>query len=323
MKRKASYRPKMNPVLIEAAMPTPFNPYAPAPGEKPQPQQPNGYTYTGPQRNPNDIQIGTATIGGMYYSPSQQPQLPQVDTSNPIGSIAEILGPTPAEREARERRAMESKAKMASWAGLFDGLRQFGNLYSVYKGSTPQQLSSPYQTINDEVNQQRAIADANDNYRRQYAQSLYNLRRQMNQDQMQRETHKAQLDWYKNRDEQNARKVDIQQFKAEADAAYKEATLEQKEKILDIRRQVADNLISYREGQLEIARIRANKAGGSGGGGRSNAGTTKTTTVDYDENGNKRTTVVTTPNTSTRKRGGGNQGKLLPVEGKRGSLLPQ
>ena len=227
-------------------------------------------------------------------APVEQPQQPQVDTENAINSIAEMLGPTPAEREARERRALERRAKMSAWAGLFDGLRQFGNLYSVYKGATPQQLSSPYQAIDNEINQQRAIADANDNYRRQYAQSLYNLRRQMNQDQMQHETHQAQLDWYKNRDEQNARKVDIQQFKAEADAAYKEATLEQKEKILEIRRQVADNLISYRQGQLEIARIRANKSNGSGGGGRNNGTYGYKTTTYYDDQGRKVTERVPT-----------------------------
>ena len=180
--------------------------------------------YMGPKRNPNDIKIGTATIGGLYVpDPGEQPQLPQIDTENAINSFAEILGPTPAEREARERRALESKAKMAAWAGLFDGFRQFGNLYSVYKGATPQQLSSPYQAIDQQVNEQRAIADANDNYRRQYAQSLYNFRRQMSNDARRDMLAKAQADYYGTRDEVARMKAENDRLKNEQNIATQKA----------------------------------------------------------------------------------------------------
>lgn len=293
MKRKASYRPKMNPVLIEAAMPTPFNPYAPAPGEK--------------------------------------PQLPQVDTSNPIGSIAEILGPTPAEREARERRAMKSKAKMSAWAGLFDGLRQFGNLYSVYKGATPQQLSSPYQTINDEVNQQRAIADANDNYRRQYAQSLYNFRRQMSDDARRDMLAKAQADYYGTRDEVTRMKAENDRQKLELDKLKAVKVIKQKDGSLMKFDPVSGNVEPLTEAdplyqEYVRSQINRNNRVNAGGGARNNAGTTRTTTVDYDENGNKRTTTVTTPNNASGNKGGGSKGALLPGtqanKDRRGSLLP-
>ena len=155
----------------------------------------------------------------------EQPQLPQIDTENAINSFAEILGPTPAEREARERRALESKAKMAAWAGLFDGFRQFGNLYSVYKGATPQQLSSPYQAIDQQVNEQRAIADANDNYRRQYAQSLYNFRRQMSDDARRDMLANAQADYYGTRDEVARMKAENDRQKAEIDRLKREAEI--------------------------------------------------------------------------------------------------
>lgn len=142
-------------------------------------------------------------------------QQPQVDPNNAIGSLAEMLGPTPAEREARERRMLENKAKMSAWTGLFDGLRQLGNLYYTTKGATPQQFASPYQMIDNEINQQRAIADANDNYRRQYAQSLYGLRRQMSDDARRDLLAKAQADYYGTRDEVARMKAENDRLKAE------------------------------------------------------------------------------------------------------------
>lgn len=249
----------------------------------------------GQQRDPNDKQVGTAINGGLYV-PSELLKTPQIDTSNAIGSLTDLLGPTPAEREAQERRMLDHKNKMQMWFGLFDGLRQLGNLYATAKGASPMNLTSTAPVIDQQYQQNRQFYNDMTNYRRNYAQQLYNLHRQQQADKRTDEEHQAKLDWYKNRDEQNARKVDIQQFRAEADAAYKEASLEQKQQILEIRRMVADNLISYRDGMLKIAEIKANKPSG---GGRSNAGTTKVTTTGYDENGNKVVTTTTQPNGSS------------------------
>ena len=157
--------------------------------------------------------------------PAEQPQLPQIDPDNAICSLADMLGPTPAEREPRERRAMENRAKMSAWAGLFDGLRQLGNLYYATKGATPQQLASPYQAIDNEINQQRAIADANDNYRRQYAQSLYGLRRQINDDARRNLLTQAQADYYGTRDEVTRMKAENDRQKAEIDRLKREAEI--------------------------------------------------------------------------------------------------
>lgn len=230
---------------------------------------------------------------GQFYSiiPSAKPaeEQPKVDTSNAIGSLADLLGPTPAEREAQQARLERGRQQMTMWTGLIDGLRQLGNLYYTAQGARPQQFSDPYKMVDETYQREAKRLDDLTAYRRAYANQLYNLQRQMGQDEMAKERHQATLDWYKNRDEQNARKVDIQQFKAEADAAYKEATLEQKEQILDIRRRVADNLMSYRDGILEIKRMLANKSGGGGKGQQGAVETVKT--YSRDEDGNK---VVTT-----------------------------
>ena len=78
---------------------------------------------------------------------TEQPQQPQIDTSDPINSLAGMLV-TPAEREAREQKILQNKRRMIAWTGLFDGLRQLGNLYYTTKGATPQQFTDkPYQQI--------------------------------------------------------------------------------------------------------------------------------------------------------------------------------
>lgn len=222
-------------------------------------------------------------------------QQPQVDTGNAIGSIAEMLGPTPAEREARERRAQESRAKMSAWAGLFDGLRQFGNLYYAYKGATPQQLSSPYQAIDNEINQQRAIADANDNYRRLYAQSLYNIRRQMSDDARRDMLAQAQADYYGTRDE-------VARMKAENDRLKNEKYIElQDGRIAKLNAETGqiEQLLPYKQQEIESRIGKNNKQA-------SIIGAPVTTTT----NGPKGTTVST--KTYGRGRGGGaKKGKTI------------
>lgn len=142
------------------------------------------------------FQPGVATQTGQPGGQTPGTVQPQVDTSNAIGSLAGLMGPTPAEREARERRAQEQKSKMMAWTGLFDGLRQLGNLYYTTKGTAPQKSNyNPYAHVEQEYQQQRQIADALDNYRRQYAQGMYSLRRQMEQDELAREMQKSTLDW--------------------------------------------------------------------------------------------------------------------------------
>ena len=141
-----------------------------------------------------------------------QPVQPQVDTSNAIGSLAELMGPTPAEREERERRMQEQKSKMMAWTGLFDGLRQLGNLYYTSKGASPQKFGDNlYGQVEQQYQQQRQMADAMDNYRRQYAQGMYSLRRQMEQDKLARDLQQANQDWRQRQYEEQQRRFDERQ----------------------------------------------------------------------------------------------------------------
>lgn len=242
-----------------------------------------------------NIQLqGMQPLSGRQLTPVQKPQpvvpvVPKVDTSNAMESLAYMMGPTPAEREAQVRKAQEHESKMQAWTGLFDGLRNLGNLYSTYKGASPQQTANynPYAQISRQVQQQQLIQDSLDNYRRQYEQGIYNLRRQADEDRMKSETHQAQLDWYKNRDEQNAEKVAIQKFRAETDRDYKTATLEQKEKMNDIMADVYAGRISLMEAQQRLANVRAAKTQADA------SGNTKTIVE-----GGKTKTITTTPNTA-------------------------
>lgn len=244
-----------------------------------------------------------------------QPQQPQIDTSDPINSLAGMLV-TPAEREAQQQKLMENKRKMLLWTGLFDGLRNLGNLYSVSKGARPQQYTdNPYKTI--EMGYQQEMKNLDDVYknRQAYAQQLYNWQRMGEQDQMRREAHDAQMKYYQTRDEQNARKMELAEFKAKTDADYKKATLDQKNAINEVRIRLLEGQISKTEADRQYKLIMM---------GNAQAGT-KTTTTKPD---GTVTTVVKEPNRRNGKGSSGRRGSLLPgAKGnntqRKGSLLPK
>jgi len=235
---------------------------------------------------------------------------PQIDTGNAIASLAELMGPTPAEREAQQRRLQENKAKMAAWTGLFDGLRQIGNVIYTAKGATPQRFADPYQQIEQQYQGQRQLANEQNAYQRQYAQALYNLQRQANADKRQDALSKAQLEYYKTRDEQNARKMDLAEFKAKTDADYKKATLDQKNAINEVRIRLMEGQISKTEADRQYKLIMA---------GNAQAGT-RTTTTKAD---GTVTTVVKEPNRNTGRRGSLLPGGKSKNTKQRGSLLPR
>ena len=217
-----------------------------------------------------------------------------VDTSNAIGSLAEILGPTPAEREARERRALEHKGKMSAWSGLFDGLRQLGNLYFTAHGATPQVYGDVYGQIDRQYEAARQRQDMSENYRRQYALQKQQLERQAEQDRMAHEKHQAEMDYYRQRDQLNAEKVAIQRFNAEANAAYREAKLDlEKKKVLEIQQKLAEGRISLMEAQEQLARVKAAQGGFAPKQGQE--GTETVVTEGYDNHDNKVKTTVRRP----------------------------
>ena len=166
-----------------------------------------------------DGKVGNETLPRLtqWYQAQQQPEQPEqpavvtdpvvetpagtvpagtVDSSNAIASVAELLGPTPAEREAIRARQERSRNQMAMWTGLFDGLRHLGNLYYTAKGARPQQLTDPYKQIDE--NYQREVKNLDDMmaYRQNYVRQLYALQNQIENNEQGRAINKAKSDYY-------------------------------------------------------------------------------------------------------------------------------
>lgn len=234
------------------------------------------------QRIPGRIAISSPS------SPSStQKAAPVIDKSNAIRSFAELAGLTPAEREARDRRLQQSKARMAAWTGLFDGLRHLGNLYYTSKGATPQQYGNPYAEIDRNYQEARQLADDMDNYQRQYTQQLWNLRRQSDDDARRNMLADVKAQYYDTRNE-------VARLKAENDRLRNEAAIrnyDARTKNTDAKTATEEALRGDRVRELvsrinrnnqtgAAAIIRANKTGtGRGRSGRSG----KTGNDPYEE----------------------------------------
>ena len=239
---------------------------------------------------PNSQQQSPLYNTEKFYSitPTAPAEQPKVDTSNAIGSLAQLLGPTPAEREAQQARLERNRQQMAMWTGLFDGLRQLSNLYYTAKGARPQQYSDPYKTIDENYNREVKRLDDLAQYRRAYAKTLYDLQRQAGIDEQNRALNEAKIDWYKNRDEQNAEKVALQRFRADTDRMYKTATLEQKKRMNDIMADYYSGRRSLMEAQEELIKIKAANGGFASGGRNGGVGEYEVIeTQGIDDEGNQ------------------------------------
>lgn len=183
----------------------------------------------------------------------QQPvqrQQPQIDTGNAIGSLAEALGPTPAEREARQQRMERNRQQMQMWGGLFNGLRQLGNLYYTARGARPQRMEDPSGFINQEADRRQRLQDDMDNYRQRYAMQLYNLQRQQVDEARRAKLADAQASWYDTRGEMARQKAEMENIKAENKRLKDQADLEEKAR--------------HNKATEQISRNRANKTGNAG-----------------------------------------------------------
>lgn len=147
-----------------------------------------------------------------YYK--QQEITPPAD-GNYIGLMKDLLGPTPAEREAQERRLAENKAKMSGWLGLFQGLGALGDLYYASKGVTPSKPDNTAQTIlNQNYADEKQRLDSLYKNRQAYANMLYNLQRQAGEDERKNKLNEAQIKWYDTRDEMARMKGELDKMKA-------------------------------------------------------------------------------------------------------------
>ena len=247
-------------------------------------------------------QQGITGFNGEVVNPEQM-ITPQVDTSNAIQSLAQIMGPTPAEREAEQRRLAENKAKMNAWMGLFNGLGALGQLYGATKGASYAPMTvNPHQQI--EQNYQQELGRLNDIYskRQAYAQQLYNWQRMGEQDQMRREAHEAQMKYSKTREEalrEDSRRKDEYNL---ARTKYYEAVASKNDEQAEYWRLRAQGVPQESAAKIAKDNALAAKANRTGGGSSrsDNQGYETIVTEGYDENGNKVKKTVRQPRQSPK-----------------------
>lgn len=242
--------------------------------------------------------------------PQPQPQMPQVDTSNAIQSLAQLMGPTPAEREAQERKLLENKRKMIAWTGLFDGLRQLGNLYYASKGATPQQYTDkPYQAIEQNYQQERQLQDYANRYSQAYAKQLFDWQQKMSDTERRNKIAEAQANYYNTRDEMAQQKAELDKMKAVRVIKQKDGSLMKFDPVSGSIEPLseADPLyVEYMNSRINATNKRAGLIG---------APVTTTTT---DAKGNTRTSVRTYGNgggSSKGKSSGSTKGKGKTIKG--------
>ena len=245
---------------------------------------------------------GAATVLQQREQPSGTvAEQPKIDKDNVLGSLSGMLGPTPAERAAEEERLQKHRRQMHGWTALFNGLRHLGNLYYATKGAPGQKFGEPHQQIEQQYQDERKrLADIHAADRSYYT-NLYNIRRQMDDDERRNKLSDAQLRHYQTQDEMAREKARQQEEYNEARKKYYEAVSNKNDEQAEYWRLRAQGV--PKESAAKIAKdyataAKANRTGGgSGGGGRSgrNNGTYgyKTTTY-YDEQGRKVTERVPT-----------------------------
>lgn len=260
-------------------------------------------------------------------------QQPQIDTSNAIGSLAEALGPTPAEREARQQRMERNRQQMQMWGGLFNGLRQLGNLYYTARGARPQRMEDPSGFINQEADRRQRLQDDMDNYRQRYAMQLYNLQRQQVDEARRAKLADAQASWYDTRGEMARLKGENDRLKAEKYVQLQDGRIAK----LNAETGKIEALLPLQEDEIRSRTNKNNRMGyGSGGGRGKNNGTYGYTIRKHIDPATGDVVTTRTPTTGNnpnaapqdkRKGSSGKRGSLLPGGNKnetktRGSLLP-
>lgn len=162
-----------------------------------------------------------------------QPITPPAD-GNYVNWIKDMLGPTPAEREAQERRLQEYKAKMNGWLGLFQGLGALGDLYYASKGVNPSKPdNTPQAIIEKNAADEKQRLDNLYRNRQAYATQLYNLQRQSQADERAFKLNEMQQKNYesliKERAEKTRMQDELNQAKNEYWKAMSEKNYEQAE----------------------------------------------------------------------------------------------
>lgn len=196
--------------------------------------------------------------------------VPKIDGNDVLGSLNGILGPSPEERAAEEKRLQEHRRKMHGWTALFNGLRHLGNLYYATKGAPGQKFNDPHQQIEQQYQDERKrLADIHAADRNYYA-NLWGLYRQMNDEQRRNALADAQAQYYGTRDEVARQKAELDKLKAVRVIKQKDGSLMKFDPVTGEAEPLTEADPLYQE-YMRSQINRNNRTGtGRSGGGRNN-----------------------------------------------------
>ena len=199
----------------------------------------------------------------------QQPaELPKIDTSDVIGSLNGMLGPTPEERAAEDQRLRQHRQKMHGWATLFNGLRHLSNLYFTTRGATPQTYGDPHTLIEQQYQDERKrLADIQAHNQKYYA-GLWGMYRQINDEQRRNMLAEAQRDYYGTRDDAARQKAERDRYSYQKMSNGSVIMIDRDNGTATEISEADPTYVKWRESQIN--KNNRTGTGGGRGGGRNN-----------------------------------------------------
>ena len=242
-----------------------------------------------------------SSIGASGTVANKRYNLPKIDSSDVIGSLSGMLGPSPEERAAEEERLQRHRRQMHRWTAAFNGLRHLGNLYYATKGAPGQKFSDPHQQIEQQYHDERKRLAEIQGRKQQYYANLWSLFRQMDADQRAKDMQKYTIELHNAQQAERQRQFDERQRQQEKQLEERQRQFEEKQ------RQQQEQFEARQKQQQEQFEARQKSKKSGGGGGRS-AGSGTSETVEWvDNQGRKhrRTTKGGGSSSGVRKGNGG------------------
>lgn len=179
---------------------------------------------------------------------------------------------TSPQEEAERRKASVNRQRVMAVA---DALRHIGNIYNTVKGSPSQKFTNPVGDEEKRYLTEKAIRDQNNMKVMSYQQAKERqelLKKQADQSALLKANQLAF------QQEKFNRQQDLNELKEKNRAWYQHATIEQKEKYMDIQGKLAAGRITLMEAQTALANVKTAAGGfaprrsGTGGKGGSTGG---------------------------------------------------
>lgn len=258
--------------------------------------------------------IGVFKPSDLEHSGTKQSKAVQAaveEDTRPITTYADMykeLNPQPsvAEQEAERKR----QRRNAVIAAIGDGISALANLHYAGKGAfnsyDPRlSLSAKLQERYDKLNAERRSHDKE--WRAGYVRAQA-LDRQATADRAKDRTTRDKLAEIAR---VNDEKLALQKFKYQVDAEAKEATVEMKQKLNDIRINYYNGIIGLNEAKQKVEELKARNGGTLSGSRKPQYDKEVVQSVSIDANGNpvKKTETKFTPSGSTGGSSGGQQKK--------------